>query len=153
MFIDGKLVEDLVIPKEVEKIGDYAFVNGKFKSITIENGVVNLGKYAFYNCNQVKEIVIPDSVKNIDSFCFKGCENLKKIIIGSGLRCKGFMLFDGCEKLEAIYVKSTKKEVDDNWMVNYSQEESSFNVYYYSETKPTESGKFWHLVAGEIVKW
>lgn len=153
LFIDGKLVEDLVIPKEVEKIGDYAFVNGKFKSITIENGVESLGKYGFYHCNQVEEIVIPDSVKNIDSYCFKGCENLKRIIIGSGLRSKGFMLFGDCEKLEAIYVKSTKKEVDDNWMVNYSQEESSFNVFYYSETKPTENGKFWHLVAGEIVKW
>ena len=153
MFIGGKLVENLVIPKEVEKVGDYAFVNGNFKAITIEEGVQSLGKYAFYHCDQVEEIIVPDSVKNIESFCFNGCEKLKKIVIGQGVKMKGMMLFKNCDNLEAIYVKNTKKEVDDNWMVNYSQEESEFDVFYYSEVKPTENGKFWHLEAGEIVKW
>ena len=53
LYLNGKLVTDLIIPDNVISIGDYAFNNCKyFKSITIGSGVKNIGYEAFDDCGE-----------------------------------------------------------------------------------------------------
>ena len=54
LYLNGKLLTDISIPTEVEKVKDYAF----------------------YNCNGVTNIDIVDGVKSIGNSAFYGCSNL-----------------------------------------------------------------------------
>ena len=63
-------------------------------SVTIEEGVTNIGDYAFYGCAALTEITIPSSVKKLGLYAFKGTENIEKVHVPSiasylGLACSG----------------------------------------------------------------
>lgn len=42
-------------------------------------GVTNIGLNAFFNCYRLESIELPDSVEEIGGYAFYGCENLKQI--------------------------------------------------------------------------
>ena len=44
--------------------------------MTIPEGVVEIGSWAFANCKTIKSITIPESVTTIGSQAFAGCTNL-----------------------------------------------------------------------------
>ncbi|MBQ9783065.1 MAG: leucine-rich repeat protein, partial [Clostridia bacterium] len=51
LYLNGTLVKNLVIPKGVTSISDYAFYNcDSLMSITIPDGVTSIGEDAFYGC-------------------------------------------------------------------------------------------------------
>ncbi len=73
------------------------------KSVVIENGVTNIGGYAFYKCSSVTSITMPNSVTSIGKFAFRGCSNLKSVTIGNGVTVIGDRAFDDCRKIENVY--------------------------------------------------
>ncbi|MBQ3137680.1 MAG: leucine-rich repeat protein [Clostridia bacterium] len=58
----------------------YAGRNNDLK-ITVEEGVGNIGSYAFYNCTGLKEISLPKSISSYGTDAFSGCNNLESITI------------------------------------------------------------------------
>ena len=57
LYIDKKLVTDLIIPDNVTQIPDYAFVNcSSITSITVPKSVTSIGASAFANCNSIKTV-------------------------------------------------------------------------------------------------
>ncbi len=66
LYINGKLVTELVIPDTVTEIKPYAFYNcTSLTSVTIPNNVISIGDDAFYYCTSLKEVHISD----IASWC------------------------------------------------------------------------------------
>ena len=54
LYLNGKLVTDLVIPNSVTEIGEYAFYGCEsLTSVKIPNSVTSIGKNAFYNCTNL----------------------------------------------------------------------------------------------------
>ncbi len=53
----------------------------KIKTVTIENGVTNIGDYAFSSCNSITQVTIPENIQSINSNAFSDCTNLEKIEI------------------------------------------------------------------------
>ena len=52
LYLNGKLVKDLIIPEGITSINDYAFFYCKsLKSIEIPNSVKSIGDLAFYECS------------------------------------------------------------------------------------------------------
>ena len=47
--------------------------------VVIEDGVTNIGKYAFASCTSLTSITIPDSVTSIGSYAFNSCTGLTDI--------------------------------------------------------------------------
>ena len=43
------------------------------QNVIIENGVKDIGNYAFYECYEIRSINIPDSVKNLGKSAFESC--------------------------------------------------------------------------------
>ena len=86
---------EIVLPDsyngESYKIGNYAFINcSSLNSITISEGVNEIGWDAFYGCVNLTSITIPESVTSIRENAFYGCTNLYKVINKSNLYvCKG----------------------------------------------------------------
>ena len=77
-YITGRGTETggtLVIPAtingyKVKGIKDMAFYNGTFTSVTIENGVEEIGNSAFGNCSKLAKITLPDSIKSVGNDAF-----------------------------------------------------------------------------------
>jgi len=59
LYLDNKLVQDLVISDPVTSISNYAFYNcDSLTSVTIEGSVKKIGHYAFYDCDGLKSVSI-----------------------------------------------------------------------------------------------
>lgn len=48
-------------------------------NVVIEEGVLGIGDYAFYGCENIQSVSVPDSVKTIGESAFTGCSNLKSV--------------------------------------------------------------------------
>ena len=69
------------VPKDVTKIGDYAFSGCKnLVEIKLPDSVTSIGQWCFSK-SSLKSIVIPDSVTEIGEGAFWGCRLLEKITI------------------------------------------------------------------------
>ena len=51
------------------------------RSITIPDGVVEIGPATFAGCTKLASIVIPDGVESIERFAFDGCIGLTDIYV------------------------------------------------------------------------
>ncbi len=71
----------------------------KLKSITIPEGVIEIGNAVFRNCEELTNVVIPEGVRHIGGVAFRGCKNLKALNIPNSITSLGENLFDGCDKL------------------------------------------------------
>lgn len=99
---------------------DYTVESGKLTSASVElgdvvatipDGVVTIGKTAFYNNVIITKVVMPNSVTTIEdgapwfdgaSFC--GCRNLKTIILSNALTNIGDYAFSECKSLTSITI-------------------------------------------------
>ena len=56
------------------------------RTVTIDDGIENIGANAFRLCNNISAISIPDSVLDIGIFAFSECSSLKHIIIPDSVK-------------------------------------------------------------------
>ena len=70
------------MPKNLNTIGNFAFCNSTFKSLTLNDKLTSIGGGAFKNLKLTK-LVIPNSVTYIGNFAFWG--SFSQIRIGTGL--------------------------------------------------------------------
>ena len=80
--------------------------SSSIKKVVIENGVTNVGKYAFYGCTGLTSITIPNSVKSIGEGAFKGCTGLTSITIGNGVTSVGEEAFYDCDNIKTADINS-----------------------------------------------
>lgn len=135
LYLNGKLVTDLVIPDSVTEIGDYAFRgctsltsvtipdgvttigNCTFSdcsgltSLTISDGVTTIGYNAFPGCNSLTSVTIPDSVTEIGSFAFSGCSSLTSITIGNNVTEIRQNTFTSCSNLTSVTIGNSVKSI------------------------------------------
>ena len=81
-------------------------------SVTIEDGVTSIGRFAFYNCKNLETITISDSITTIGDYAFIGCSNLETILIPDGVTSIGFGAFLSCETLRTIALPNSVKSID-----------------------------------------
>ena len=69
---------ELTIPAEIDgykviAIDREAFCDCEFEKINLPNTLEYIGRYAFYNCQNLSGITIPNSVTHIDDHAFEDC--------------------------------------------------------------------------------
>ena len=70
LYLNGELVENLVIPDGVVRVSDYSFYNcGSIKTVVVPDGVMAIGKYAFY-CPEMTKVTLGNTVSIIGSSAF-----------------------------------------------------------------------------------
>ena len=129
-------LDSIEIPSSVTSIGKYAFTNSgldsvnipksvsvmedafasclSLESVTIEEGVTNLGIGVFQFCTQLSSIEIPKSVIDIRSCAFSQCYGLVEVSISEGVINIEKGAFSECTNLQNINVAEENK--------NYSSE-------------------------------
>ena len=90
LYVNGVLLEDLVIPETVTKVTN---------------------RYAFVGVGSLKKLTIPDHVTSFGGFSY--CENLTEVIVGSGVEYIADGTFRQCTGLETVIFRGSAPEIDD----------------------------------------
>lgn len=112
---DGKILESykgedlfVSIPEGIEEIGKYAFNNcNKMRGIDIPKGVRTIGNNAFFGCDNLQSIELPDSVQKIEHHAFNGCRKVTTIDLPNSLKIIEGGAFNYLTSLEKIYIPSS----------------------------------------------
>lgn len=100
LYLNGALVTDLVIPKGVTSIGNYAFWGCTgLTGVTIPDSVTSIGDRAFWSCTGLTAVTIPKGVTSIEYAAFYGCTGLNGVTIPDSVTSIGNSAFEGCNKL------------------------------------------------------
>lgn len=122
LYLNDKLVTDIVIPKDINKIEDYTFCEYKYlKSVNVSerNDSLKIGNSAFYKCRNLTEF-IGEKISTIGSSAFVECNNLKELTLKDDwLRTIGSRTFAGCKNLKAI-PRSKLREIPQGAFYNCS---------------------------------
>lgn len=109
LYLNGTLLEDLVIPEDVEVIKAYAMYNcDSLKSITISSNVTEIGEYAFSGCDNVKVVTIGENVAKIGYNAFSS--NTELVTVNwNATECKtsddsNYYIFSTCDKITTINI-------------------------------------------------
>ena len=104
-YSQRETIEKVIIENGVTNIGEYAFVGcSHITSISIPNSVTSIGERAFYCCSCLTSITIPSSVVNIGRWVFVGCIDLTSIIVD-----KDNKVYDSRNDCNAIIYTSTNE--------------------------------------------
>ena len=128
----------------------YAFENcTDLTSITIEDGVTEIGDYAFVACKALTTIVIPDSVTRIGNNAFHGCSNLTSVIIGDGVTIIGAYAFD-CYGLTSVTFVNPNGwyVVNGNDKTNVTLTDVATNALYF---KASYANYYWYRDDSEAI--
>lgn len=116
-FQGAKNLGTLTLPNHTTVIGDYAFADAKFTKIKLNEGIVSLGNYAFYNVDSNNKVTIPASVKSIGEYCFAKDDNALNVEFasdGSQLEIISKYAFYGNDKITSITIPASVVIIDDN---------------------------------------
>ena len=154
-FSHCTMLESVIFGDGITSIGDFAFSGcDSLTSIEIPNSVISIGSSAFSSCDRLTNVVIGDGVTNIGERAFYACENLTSIVIGESVTSINDYAFFSCPSLTSVYYKGTSESWQNISLGNITGNLMTATRYYYSETKPTASGNYWHYDQnGNPVAW
>ena len=124
-FYDASHIKSIVIPGSVRRIYDYAFSNKGIESVSLGEGIIELGAGAFYGCQLLETIHLPNGLTIIGNNAFENCTSLKTAIIGDGVKTIGYGAFSGCSSLETVNIPNGLKELPSQYY-RHSWEESGY---------------------------
>lgn len=106
LFLNGKLVNDLVLPDSVTRISPFAFFGcTSLTSITIPNSVTEIGWRAFENCSSFKAVHITD----LAAWCKIECSS----IYGSSVLSGRYLYLNG-ELVKDMVIPSSVTRIEGN---------------------------------------
>ena len=71
-------------------------------SVTVENGVTNVGNYAFYSCENLTDVTIGSDVTTIGIDAFANCVSLTNVSFGNSVAVIGSDAFGACYALSEV---------------------------------------------------
>ena len=135
-FFACKTVTSVIVGKNVKDLGKQTFEQSTLTSISIPEGVTNMGWGAFSECTHLTEIkipygatrmydnlfygcisltsvVIPDTVTEIGWGVFLGCTSLTSVVIGKGVPALPLRMFYACIRLNSINIPNSVNTLGD----------------------------------------
>lgn len=110
--------ECVVIPEEVEVIGENAFEYCEMSTVIIPEGVTKIGERAFIGCWNLKKIKIPKSVNEISEGVFLNCSNLMSVEILGNISYIKKDMFSGCKNLTELILFSRLEKIGESAFYN-----------------------------------
>ena len=104
----------ITIPEGVTEIGYEAFAYcDSLTSVVIGEGVTKIGNNAFLECTSLKSVVIGEGVTEIGEHAFRNCESLTSVVIPEGVTEIGEEAFCWCKSLESVVIPEGVTEIGD----------------------------------------
>ena len=93
----------VVIEEGVTNIGDFAFHQYKeLADISIPAGLKEIGAYSFWGCAKLSRIDFPEGMERIEEYAFKNCSGFTEIKIPASVNYIGGGAFDSCYGLTSV---------------------------------------------------
>lgn len=119
MYLNEKLVTNLVIPDSVKIIKEHAFEYCQsLTSITFSKELTSIENGAFYGCSQLSTVIFSDSLRSIGDDCFSYCKELTSISLPESVTSLGRWAFYGCCKLDSITLSDKIKRIESSTFEN-----------------------------------
>ena len=99
-------LKKVALPKNLIKIGNYAFKQTHLMSIEIPNSVTDIGNNAFELCEHLNSVTLSNNLINIGNSAFEGCKNLNFITLTPNLKIIGDNAFLGTNIYEVVNLTS-----------------------------------------------
>ena len=80
-------------------------------AVTLPDGLIGIGNYAFRDCTSLQKIVIPSGVTKIPDHAFDGCISLKSVTLPDVILSVGREAFGACFNLTDFQLPSTVTEI------------------------------------------
>ena len=97
----------------VTGIDEFAFSQStELTSVSIPEGVTNIGFEAFSGCEQLSSVIFPESLSSIGNYAFEGCKSLSSINIPKNVTYIEGGAFRDCSGLTSITVDPDNKMYD-----------------------------------------
>ena len=98
-------IKTVVIEDGVTNIGGYAFaILDELTSVTIGNSVTTIGMQAFQESRNLTSVIIGNSVTTIERSAFFGCVNLTSVTIPNSVKIIEDMAFMHCYYLTSVAI-------------------------------------------------
>ncbi|MDD6645786.1 MAG: leucine-rich repeat protein [Oscillospiraceae bacterium] len=111
--------------------------SGSAKNVVIENGVTNIGNYAFTEFKKLTSVTIPDSVTSIGYDSFSYCKSLTSFTIPKSVTSIEDSSFDSCTSLAKIEVDKNNKNYSSKNGVLYNKSQTELLLYAAGKTDST----------------
>ncbi|MFA5283642.1 MAG: leucine-rich repeat domain-containing protein [Bacilli bacterium] len=145
------------LPSSIISVYQYAFEGcTSLSSIVCDTtSVTSLTIGVFSGCSALSSFVIPGSVTVIDSNSFAGCTSLPHLVIPATVRTINKNAFVNISASFKLFLMNTTGSLPSNYASDWNSDGASghYDYYFYSETAPTESNKYWHYVSGVPSVW
>ncbi len=93
-FAKRSNITSITIPEGVTEIGNSVFSDcGSLKSITLPSTLKKLGGSAFWGCKSLEKVVLPEGLTTLESDTFWGCTSLKEVTIPASVTTVGCRVF------------------------------------------------------------
>ncbi len=171
----SKNIEEIIVPKTVVSIGEYAFRDTKYipvilsedtvitqlgegaflncaglQSITLGEGIETIPFQAFSGCTGLEEVRLPKSVQVLEENAFEGCSALVTLMLHGGITSVEDGVFSDCDGLKTIFFQGTAEEAEtllEEKTAGMNHALTNADLYLYSEDKPTAESEygFWYF--------
>lgn len=137
-----------ILPTSVKSIGARAFDScTNLEEINIDN-VTSIGNYAFNECTSLTSITM-SKIETIDEYAFYNCDTLTTLFVSNTLKKIGDYAFNGCN-IQYVYYLGTSSEWSNIEKGLSTGILTNGDVYYYSETTPTDDKQYWHYAVDGV---
>ncbi len=107
----------------------------EIRNVVINEGITNIGKYAFINCEEITKVTIPESVTSIGNYAFMYCYGIKELTMPVSAKItNSYTTFSGCYSIEKLTLTAGS-----GVMQNYTTSSSNSSYTYYQHTPWYES--------------
>lgn len=85
------------------------------ETVTFNEGLTEIGGYAFSGCSSLEEVTLPKSLSKLESCVFKNCTSLTDVFIPKSLTTVGsYGAFCGCSSLTDVTFEQGMTAIPDN---------------------------------------
>ena len=144
---------EIIIPNTVTEIEQSAFLDcNNLTNVRLSNRLTNISHALFESCSKIKTLTIPGGVKEIGMHAFAN-SGITTLVVPTSVTTIKEYAFYNCNALRLFFLgnenvwSNVTIESMGNWDLN------SNNIYFYSQSLPSQSGRYWHYVDDVPTPW
>lgn len=126
-------ITSVVVEDGITEIGDFAFYGLTYlKEVSIADSVTKIGDYAFKNCSALSEVNLPEKLESVGESAFYGCTALKDIAFHENVQSIGSYALARCSELRKVVFEGDAPEIQTGVFsgvrasVSYPEEKASW---------------------------
>lgn len=125
-------IRTVVVDEGVTQIGNYAFYTCEnLVSVSLPSSLTSIGEYAFCACLHLPTINFPEGLKSIGEIAFDECNALTTVVLPASLESLGRFAFQACENLTSVELPASLKNIG-NYVFQNSKKISDITVHWTS---------------------